>query len=97
MLQILNIREAIPGHHAQLVHAKRAPLLVKSLFDHGAMTEDRAVHSESVMMDSGYGAGPAMALREQLMQRPGFTLNGFHERLLSFGSAPVREIAKAML
>jgi hypothetical protein len=168
ILQILNIHEAIPGHYAQLVHANRAPSLVKSLFGNGAMIEGWAVYGERCMIDSGYGASPEMqlmygkwhlrsvtntildyrvhvldmgeaealdllmrqafqtereakekwrrvqltqvqltsyfsgyteimALREQLMQRPGFQLKAFHERFLSFGNAPVREIARLML
>ncbi len=35
-------------------------------------------------------------LRAELQARPGFTLRGFHDRLLSYGSVPVALIAAAM-
>jgi uncharacterized protein (DUF885 family) len=55
MLQILNMHEAVPGHYAQLVYANKSPSLVKSLFGNGAMVEGWAVHSERMMLESGYG------------------------------------------
>jgi len=44
---------------------------------------------------SGYGE--IFALREQLKARSGFDLKRFHERFLTYGSAPVRLIAAEML
>lgn len=62
ILQILNIHEAIPGHYTQLVHANRVPGKVKALFGNGAMVEGWAVYGERMMIESGYGASPEMAL-----------------------------------
>jgi uncharacterized protein (DUF885 family) len=58
----------------------------------------RRVQLTAVQLTSYFsGYNDIMALREQLMARPGFSLKAFHERFLSFGSIPVREIAKLML
>jgi uncharacterized protein (DUF885 family) len=62
ILQILNIHEAIPGHYTQLVYANRAPSKVKALFGSGSMIEGWAVYGERMMLESGYGASPEMAL-----------------------------------
>lgn len=171
MLPILNIHEAIPGHYVQLLHANRAPSLVKSIFGNGAMIEGWAVYAERLMLESGFGEHRAEAwlvyskwnlrsvcntildygvhvlgmteaealelltrqafqsdaeaadkwkrvqrtnvqltsyfagysailkLREQLKrERAGtFDLGRFHERFLSYGSAPVRVIRELML
>lgn len=55
MLPVLNIHEAIPGHYVQLVHANRAPSLIKSIFGNGAMIEGWAVYAERMMLEAGYG------------------------------------------
>jgi len=167
ILQILNIHEAVPGHYTQLVYANQAPSKVKALFGSGSMIEGWAVYGERVMIESGYGASPEMALmwgkwhlrsvtntildysvhvlgmsekdaldllvrqafqtqreatekwrrvqltsvqltsyfsgyseivalRERLKSKPGFSLKAFHEKFLSYGSAPVRLIAAEM-
>jgi uncharacterized protein (DUF885 family) len=62
ILQVLNIHEAVPGHYTQLVYANRSPSKVKALFGNGAMIEGWAVYGERMMIDSGYGASPEMAL-----------------------------------
>lgn len=62
ILQILNIHEAIPGHYTQLVYANRSPSKIKALFGSGSMIEGWAVYGERMMIDSGYGASPEMAL-----------------------------------
>lgn len=61
MLPVLNIHEAIPGHYVQLLHANRAPSLVKSIFGNGAMIEGWAVYAERMMLESGYGEHRAEA------------------------------------
>ena len=61
MLPVLNIHEAIPGHYVQLLHANRAPSLVKSIFGNGAMIEGWAVYAERLMLESGYGEHRAEA------------------------------------
>lgn len=55
MMQILNIHEAIPGHYTQLIHANRAPSLVKSLLGNGTMIEGWAHYAERMMLESGWG------------------------------------------
>ncbi|WP_196141016.1 DUF885 domain-containing protein [Aliikangiella sp. G2MR2-5] len=55
ILQILNIHEALPGHYTQLVHANKAPSMIKSIFGNGAMIEGWAVYSERMMLEAGYG------------------------------------------
>lgn len=61
MLPVLNIHEAIPGHYVQLIHANRAPSLIKSIFGNGAMIEGWAVYAERLMLESGYGEHRAEA------------------------------------
>lgn len=55
LLQILCIHEAIPGHYTQLVYSNKAPSLIKSVLQNGAMIEGWAVFSEEMMLDAGYG------------------------------------------
>ncbi|MFT5084112.1 MAG: hypothetical protein ACI9Y1_002164 [Lentisphaeria bacterium] len=54
-MQILNIHEAIPGHYTQLVHANKAPSLIKAIFGNSAMVEGWAVYTERMMLEQGYG------------------------------------------
>ncbi len=61
MLPVLNIHEAIPGHYVQLLHANRAPSLIKSIFGNGAMIEGWAVYAERMMLEAGYGEHRAEA------------------------------------
>ncbi len=55
ILQILCIHEAIPGHYTQLVYSNKAPSLIKSIFQNGAMIEGWAVYTEPMMLDAGFG------------------------------------------
>ncbi|OFY70711.1 MAG: hypothetical protein A3G23_08335 [Bacteroidetes bacterium RIFCSPLOWO2_12_FULL_37_12] len=55
LLQVLNIHEAIPGHYVQLVYSNKAPSLIKSILDNGAMVEGWAVYTERMMLEEGYG------------------------------------------
>ena len=55
ILQVINIHEAIPGHHTQLMHANKSPSKIKSVFGNGAMIEGWAVYAELMMMEQGYG------------------------------------------
>ncbi|MFG6489729.1 DUF885 domain-containing protein [Roseateles sp. BYS78W] len=58
----------------------------------------RRVQLTSVQLTSYFsGYSEIFALREQLKARPGFSLKAFHEKFLSYGSAPVRLIAAEML
>lgn len=57
----------------------------------------RRVQLTSVQLTSYFsGYSEIFALREQLKSRPGFNLKAFHEKFLSYGSAPVRLIAAEM-
>ncbi|MDR7332742.1 DUF885 domain-containing protein [Roseateles asaccharophilus] len=57
----------------------------------------RRVQLTSVQLTSYFsGFSEIHALREQLKARPGFSLKAFHEKFLSYGSAPVRLIAAEM-
>jgi uncharacterized protein (DUF885 family) len=57
----------------------------------------RRVQLTSVQLTSYFsGFSEIHALREQLKARPGFQLKAFHEKFLSYGSAPVRLIAAEM-
>jgi uncharacterized protein (DUF885 family) len=63
ILQILCIHEAIPGHYTQLVYSNKAPSLIKSVLQNGAMIEGWAVYTEPMMLDAGYGGNePEMRL-----------------------------------
>jgi uncharacterized protein (DUF885 family) len=55
LLQIINIHEAVPGHYVQLIHANRAPSVVKSLLANGTMIEGWAVYAERMMLENGWG------------------------------------------
>ena len=57
----------------------------------------RRVQLTSVQLTSYFsGFSEIHALREQLKAQPGFGLKAFHEKFLSYGSAPVRLIAAEM-
>lgn len=57
----------------------------------------RRVQLTSVQLTSYFsGFSEIHALREQLKAKPGFQLKAFHEKFLSYGSAPVRLIAAEM-
>lgn len=54
----------------------------------------RRVQLTSVQLTSYFsGFSEILALRERLKAKPGFQLKAFHEKFLSYGSAPVRLIA----
>ena len=55
MMQIVNIHEGVPGHYVQLLHANRAPSVVKTLFGNGAMIEGWAVYAQRMMLENGWG------------------------------------------
>jgi Bacterial protein of unknown function (DUF885) len=87
-------------HVLDLPENEALDLLTRQAFqtEREAKEKWRRVQLTQVQLTSYFsGYAEIMALREQLMQRPGFQLKAFHERFLSFGSAPVSEIAKAML
>lgn len=54
-MQTLAIHEAVPGHYVQLLHANKAPSMVKSLLGSGPMIEGWAVYTERMMVEQGWG------------------------------------------
>ncbi|MFG6432708.1 DUF885 domain-containing protein [Roseateles sp. LYH14W] len=74
-------------------------LLVRQAFqtEREAKEKWRRVQLTSVQLTSYFsGYSEIFALRERLQARPGFGLKAFHEKFLSYGSAPVRLIAAEM-
>lgn len=74
-------------------------LLVRQAFqtEREATEKWRRVQLTSVQLTSYFsGYSEIVALREQLKSKPGFQLKAFHEKFLSYGSAPVRLIAAEM-
>lgn len=54
--QLLSIHEAIPGHCVQgIYNNKKAPDVVRSVFQNGAMIEGWAVYAEAMMLENGWG------------------------------------------
>lgn len=75
-------------------------LLIRQAFqtEREAREKWRRVQLSSVQLTSYFsGYSEIVALREQLQGLPGFSLKAFHEKFLSYGSAPVRLIAAEML
>lgn len=57
--QLLSIHEAVPGHCVQgIYNNKKAPDVVRSVFQNGAMIEGWAVYAEAMMLENGWG-GPS--------------------------------------
>lgn len=87
-------------HVLGMQQAQALDLLVRQAFqtEREAQEKWRRVQLTSVQLTSYFsGYNDIFALREQLKARPGFQLKAFHERFLSYGSAPVRLIAAEML
>ena len=87
-------------HVLGMSEADALDLLVRQAFqtEREAKEKWRRVQLTSVQLTSYFsGYSEIFALREQLKARPGFQLKAFHERFLSYGSAPVRLIAAEML
>ncbi|WP_457418975.1 DUF885 domain-containing protein [Roseateles sp. P5_E7] len=75
-------------------------LLVRQAFqtEREAKEKWRRVQLTSVQLTSYFsGYSEIVALREQLKSKPGFQLKEFHEKFLSYGSAPVRLIGAEIL
>ncbi len=70
MLQMLCIREAIPGRYLQHIYANNAPSVIKSVFGNRCMVDGWAAYSELMMLDNGYGNG-----------QPELTLMGYKSHL----------------
>ena len=86
-------------HALGMREAEALDLLQRQAFqtEREAREKWRRVQLTSVQLTSYFsGYSEIWALRERLQARPGFVLKAFHEQFLSFGSAPVREIAKLM-
>ncbi|GAB1449850.1 DUF885 domain-containing protein [Bacteroidota bacterium] len=74
-------------------------LLVRQAFQQEAEAQGkwkRATLSQVQLCSYFAGYSEIMALKQELESKPGFNLKAFHEKLLSFGSAPVKEIAAMM-
>ncbi len=87
-------------HVLGMSQADALDLLTRQAFqtEREASEKWRRVQLTSVQLTSYFsGYSEIMALREKLQTRPGFDLKRFHEQFLSYGSAPVRMIAAAML
>ncbi len=77
-------------------------LLKNEAFQEDAQIEEkyhRATVSQVQLCSYFSGATDIMALREKYKQQEGsaYTLKGFHEKFLSYGSAPVKFISELML
>ncbi|HEV8525153.1 MAG TPA: DUF885 domain-containing protein [Terriglobales bacterium] len=53
------IHEAYPGHYTQFLWVQRAPSKVRKLLGSGTNSEGWAHYCEQMMLDEGYGKGPA--------------------------------------
>jgi uncharacterized protein (DUF885 family) len=87
------------GVHVQgMSEAEALQLLMHEAFqtDEEARGKWRRVQLTAVQLDAYYaGSSAILSLRERLQREQGkaFTLEGFNERLLSFGSAPMSLIS----
>ncbi|MCY4745013.1 DUF885 domain-containing protein [Pelomonas sp. UHG3] len=86
-------------HVLGMSEADALDLLTRQAFqtEREAKEKWRRVQLTSVQLTSYFsGFSEIHALREQLKAQPGFQLKAFHEKFLSYGSAPVRLIAAEM-
>ncbi len=86
-------------HVLGMSEADALDLLTRQAFqtEREAREKWRRVQLTSVQLTSYFsGFSEIYALREQLKARPGFQPKAFHEKFLSYGSAPVRLIAAEM-
>jgi uncharacterized protein (DUF885 family) len=86
-------------HVLGMSEADALDLLTRQAFqtEREAKEKWRRVQLTSVQLTSYFsGFSEIHALREQLRAQPGFQLKAFHEKFLSYGSAPVRLIAAEM-
>jgi uncharacterized protein (DUF885 family) len=86
-------------HVLGMGEADALDLLTRQAFqtEREAREKWRRVQLTSVQLTSYFsGFSEIHALRERLKARPGFQLKSFHEKFLSYGSAPVRLIAAEM-
>jgi uncharacterized protein (DUF885 family) len=86
-------------HVLGMSEADALDLLTRQAFqtEREAKEKWRRVQLTSVQLTSYFsGFSEIHALREQLKAKPGFQLKAFHEKFLSYGSAPVRLIAAEM-
>ncbi len=86
-------------HVLDMTEKQALDLLTRQAFqtEREAVEKWRRVQLTSVQLTSYFsGYSEIFALREQLKAKPGFALKAFHEKFLSYGSAPVRLIAAEM-
>ena len=59
---LTNVHEGYPGHHLQLVHANRAPSLVRRYNDSSVFCEGWALYCEQMVLDEGMSTDPRIRL-----------------------------------
>ena len=89
-------------HNKDLTKEQAMKLMMKDAFQEKAEAEgkwNRATVSQVQLASYFAGFSEIYELREELKekQKEEFKLKEFHEKFLSFGSAPVKEIKKLML
>jgi len=82
MLRNLTVHEAVPGHFAQLAHARRfrAGTRARALCMSGSFVEGWAVYAEEMMADAGFG-GPQVRMQQLKMQLR-MTINALLDQLV---------------
>lgn len=93
ILQILNIHEAIPGHYAQLVYSNKAPSIIKSVFENGAMIEGWAVYTELMMLENGYGRSNGNSEDEMMLMYYKWNLRSTCNTILDY-NVHVKNLSK---
>lgn len=89
-------------HNKELTKKQAMKLMVEDAFQEKAEAEGkwtRATVSQVQLASYFAGFSAIYSLREQIKKEEGddFNLKAFHEKFLSFGSAPIKEIKKLML
>ncbi|TQS40511.1 DUF885 domain-containing protein [Cryptosporangium phraense] len=82
MLLNLTVHEAVPGHFAQLAHARRfrASTRARALCMSGSFVEGWAVYAEELMADTGFGG--AKVRMQQLKMQLRMTINALLDQLV---------------
>jgi uncharacterized protein (DUF885 family) len=82
MLRNLTVHEAVPGHFAQLAHARRfrSNTRARALCMSGSFVEGWAVYAEELMADAGFG-GPQVRMQQLKMQLRA-TINALLDQLV---------------
>ena len=59
---LTNVHEGYPGHHLQLIHANRAPTLVRRYCDSSVFCEGWALYCEQMVLEEGISSDPRVRL-----------------------------------